>query len=492
MNSVTENKFRDLAPLLFSILFIIFFPVCAHCEEMISEEFRNTSTYTKVQAARSEIRYNTSRARLVATLFAEHFDAIISSSKHFDLVNSQSVIDTIAKSGYGDDAALLRFAESADIAILAAGSVDDTGGRCVIHLYALCYDAPHNGDRVGAYRAVVELGGNSAMTSAIVEEHTAHFLEKLFTEYCHYAAPESIAAGALADGEYDLYGSRGDLVPSGTAYVRGGRVSSSAKGYILRDYKKEAAFLKEYYYGRKKEMVLPPASSEQALYTAVATPLVSVVAPIASPVSYYSVSDYSGLGLWALNNGPWLYVAADGFFRSPANLEKEGQHPSRYNNAANGFMWYYFFSAGASAYADAISYYSMKRASEFNSMLPWTGNEDTAFALSILGSGGGFFYKGERGWGYLYFQADALLFFSSVYCLVPEKGAGGGENERFRRYGYMLAAGALSVRVLEFVHCQYTPFAIRNGQEIEGSYALNPSIGWDGSLFAGLSATVYF
>ncbi len=446
----------------------------------------------KPQMARTELKYNSARAKLVAQLFASHFDSIIQSSKKIDLVNSQNVIDALAQNGYTDDAALTRFAEMADIPVIVTGSVDDSGGRCVISLYALCYDAPHKGDRVGAYRALMRFGKSGTSTTLIVEEHTARFLSGLFRDFRHFVSADKIPDALLTDGSYPLYSAKSDSSPFGTISVKNGKLQSASAGYLLLDYRQEADFLDDYYHGRKKEMVLPPSSTEQALYTAVATPLVSLMAPLASPVSYYTVSDFGGLGLWGLNNTPWLCVATDGFFRSPDKLEDRGRHPTRYNQAANAFMWYYFLSAGSSLYADSISHYSMQQAASFDPLLPWAGNEATATALALLGSGGGFFYRGERAWGYVYFHTDAALLFASLYCLLPEKGRSDSENERYRVRGYAFASAALAVRIIEFIHSQSTPFSIDNGDELSGSYAIAPLANWDGALFAGLSASVNF
>lgn len=447
---------------------------------------------SRVQIARSSISYNSAKARLIAELFAANFDSILSSSRYIDLVNSQGVIDAMSYNGYRDDAALVAFAEKADIPILVTGSVDDSGKRCILRLYALCYEAPYYGQRVAQYRAHVSFGKNGEAGSSIVEEHTARFLAKLFSQYRRYLPLDALPDGFLRDGEYPLYGAKGDKTPSAVFRVEHGRVKTFSKGYHLQTYGEEAGFLNEFYYGRKKEIVLPPASTDQALYTAVATPLVSLVAPLASPLSYYTVSDFSGLGLWAVNNTPWMYIALDGFFRSPESYEKEGRQVSRYRNAAHGFMWYYFLSAGSAMYADSISYYSMRQASNFDQLLPWTGNDHSAIALALLGSGGGFFYKGQRAWGYLYFHADAALLFASLYCLLPQKVVSDSQNERYRARGYALAGAAVAVRIFEFFHCMNTPYAITNGYQIEGNYALAPVTGWDGSLFAGMSVSLYF
>ena len=77
--------------------------------------------------------------------------------------------------------------------------------------------------------------------------------------------------------------------------------------------------------------------------------------PVAAPIGYYSAADYSGLGLWAVNFSPYLYLAFDGIWRRPRTYEKRNEPVSARSQARYYFALYEIAAGGMSLFADAAA-----------------------------------------------------------------------------------------------------------------------------------------
>ncbi|MDA3901339.1 MAG: hypothetical protein PF637_12580 [Spirochaetes bacterium] len=453
---------------------------------------------------------DSARSSLLVSLFETHFTNLVRIGGDFDPVKPESLMPQLRDNNLLEDSALMRFARTSGIDIVVRGSVLDRGDSVIVDLYALSYDVPFNGNVVARYTVTISFKNveySARELSYCMEEHTGRFLAELYSEYS-FPVRVKIRNGVLEYDDFPLKEKRYDLYhikDESRATVRFSRESSLAvknrtlvpdgfvqdgNYFVLRTFKDEAAFLEEFYYGRKKEIVFRPVTLEETLFTALATPLIGILSPIAAPATYYSSSDYEGLGLWALNNAPYMYIGIQGLLNRPTVLREDKKNISKFQKSSFYFGLYYFLGAGASMYADSAGARAAQSAAAYNTVDPYMGSDYSALYFSILGSGGGHFYKGYRGWGYLFFHLDNTLLFTSLYYLLDEERYDGSSYSRSssdKTYGYIAAGAALLVRAFEVYHCSTLKFNIQNGTLSDSSVSLVPIVSTDpnGSLIAG-------
>ncbi len=453
---------------------------------------------------------DTQRSLIMAEFFETHFNNIVRIGGDFDIVKSDSLMQQLKDSNLLEESALMRFMKTAGIDVVVRGSISDRGNSILINLYAVSYDVPFNGNIFARYRVVVPLKNvsySSRELSYCMEEHTGRFMAALYSEY-KYPVRVQIRNGALnyndfkvKKNSYNLFrvlDNTGNIIlyeKAGRLNVNRGKLAlnnftEDGNYFILRSFDGDSEFLREFYYGRKTEIVFRPPSLEETLITALATPVISVLSPVASPAAYYASSDFTGLGLWAVNNAPYIYIGAQGLINRPSVLRDEKKDISHFQKSSFYFGIYYFAAAGASMYADAAGSRAANSAAAYNPVDPYMGSEYTALYFSILGSGGGHFYKGYRSWGYLYFHLDNMLLFTSLYYLLDKEtynGSSYSESASEKKYGYIAAGAALLVRAFEIYHCNSLGFNIKNGKTVQSDFSIVPLVAEDpnGKLIAG-------
>ncbi len=463
---------------------------------------------TKIDLFSMGLEHATSRGALLSGMFDTHLENLIATIDSFSLIKDENLRLQLNSSDKSDRF-LLNFAKRAEIPVIIKGSVIDRGEYVLLRLYAFAYEAPYNGQLTAHHEVEIPVlpSTNTRELSYIMEEHTGRFLSELLDTYSrpvHFTVNNGIASvlDDVPDGTYYVYRITA-TTDNVTGYEQAGitRVYSGTvkQGFpdgdyfVLQNFKKEAKFLDDFFYGRKKEIVYQKNSIENTAIAVLATPVLSIISPVGTPVSYTLTSDYTGLGLWGLNNTPYLYIASKGIFDSPDNLKKNSMDVSRFDRATHYFSWYYFLAGGMSLYVDAVGHNAKNDAANYIQAAPFTGSPDIALYLSLLGSGSGHFYKGYRGWGYFYFHADNMLLLSSLYFLSEEETYTNGSYSRSnsdKSLGYGLLGAAAAVRVFEVIHCLQMPFNISNGKEIDNKTETVPEFKSDtseGGLFFGLS-----
>lgn len=467
------------------------------------------------------ISYNSTRGQQLSVYFEKHFADLVKITGAFDQVNPQELQSQLADFNLTSEKDRINFAKKAGIQIIAGGSIDDRTDYLKLHLYAIAYDVPHNGNVIANYKKTITLKGKNyslIKLGFIMEEHTAAFLSMIAKNYqepvfltkknFRLEFVDPAAPASLEKGTYPLYAvkKRSDEMvhfsESGNASYDGSRLSTTTSLYekeyfICRRFTRVSDYLDDFYYGRKREVVQLSEPIEETAITIAGTPFISILSPVIAPLSYYMTGDFQGLGLWAVNNSPYLYISANAQINNIDKMKDNHENISQAEKGAYYFSYYYFLAAGASMYVDAAAHYANSQASEFNAPVAYMGNSKTALYFSILGNGAGHFYKGHRGWGYLYFHADNLLVLGALYYLsAPEEYNDGTyvSQDADPFTGYMLLGAACGVRVIEVFHALSLNFNIKNGAYASSSVDMKPFFSLDSQNqpVAGLSVEQSF
>jgi uncharacterized membrane protein len=463
----------------------------------------------KIQILALNLTGQTVRAQMMNRLYLQHISTYTSTVKDFELLLDpvlQNQIEIVAAS---DDEALRDFVRRAEIPILVSGLIEDRGDFVILRIYAMAYDVPHNGQLVANHEVKIPIFDkiSARELSFIVEEHTGRFLVQLLENYKRpyefsVKGNSYVFDQTIKTGNYDLYAieNRDDEIIT-FSKIQNVRVSKSriqtslqdGDYFITQTYSDESSELSDFIYGRKRETVYATGSVENTTVAVIASPFLSLISPIGTPISYYLTSDYAGLGLWTVNNSPYLYIATNGFINSPEKRENDNKNISRYDYSTYYYSYYYFLVSGMALYADAAGQESKKDASNFIPSQQFLGDESIAVYLSIMGNGAGHFYKGYRTWGYFYFHADNLLTLSSLYFLSDSKDYSSSsyqKTEHDKTTGYFLLGAAAAVRVIEIIHSMHLRFNIDNGEDLDHRVEAEPLYREDtekGGMFFGLS-----
>ena len=165
--------------------------------------------------------------------------------------------------------------------------------------------------------------------------------------------------------------------------------------------------------------------------------------------------------------------------------------------ARHYFFWYMLCAGNMPLFADAAASGGLARASLYQGKEPYLGNDATAVMLSLAGGGGGMFYKGRRGWGYAYFQANNLLLYMTLRSMVSSRSRDhSGINRSDIRNGdqsvIWLSAYTL-LKAVEIVHVLSTDEAIEAGTETPGRCTFVPVFDVsEGSVRASLAVKYAF
>ncbi len=461
----------------------------------------------------------------MARLLETHLGNILGSTGVFDQVNVPLLKDQLNKFNCLEDSCVLRFAREAKIGLIIRGSLKDNGDSHILDLYALGTAPPHNGRVV--YRMRVRLPASGAGLSArefsyIYEEQAAQFLSVLLGRYRFPLQIKKEGDGVTVpydrqiSGTFEVcrfeegYEETDEVRPFrrvGRITLKGGVLAGPSGGwsyrkgdFILYGRRDQGEYLKNYYYGRKKEIVFEKPTVDDTLYMMLFTVPGSATMPVVAPlVGYYGSGDYQGLGLWAVNAAPYLYLEYDGLKNRPKKYEENGRDIPRERTARYHFGLYMLLAGGMSLFVDAFSHDYLGKAAYYQGSQPLMGNSLSAAYLSLICGGGGHFYRGYRLWGYLYFHTDNLLVyatlreFSRSRTYNPSTGSyDKGDINKRRAYGLL---GALcAVKAVEITHVLLLKDRIRSGRVLEERYALEGIFRdeEDGGMILGASVAYRF
>ena len=463
-------------------------------------------------AAVSYISYNSQRAKAVAVLLEQHGVEILK-KYGFETINQGLISKEIEKNSCFEETCLLRFAANAQIQLMISGHVEDRGDYIQITLKSFGTDLPFNGRLVMSKTVQIPVTGaiSAREFSLICEENAAIFLAATLRSFTCPALLIKKERGYIVDspvtGRYGIYyaESSGGIKKSGECTVSNGKVESpeskiGAGAFILLEFYPQSEQIELYYSSRKQEIVFQEANIYDTLFIMLTTPLASATMPFAAPVfGYYTFGDWSGMGLWALNVWPYIYLEAKGFIDSPENLKHERQDITRDDRAANHFAWYMLIAGGMPLFMDAYAHHYLGDASLFIGRQRFLGSNYTAGYLALVSNGGGMFYKGQRGWGYFYFHLNnALLYMTIRESSVPEYydeatgmySKGDRNTDRALIYGGILTAS----KIIEITHTLLTGTDLECGETVDEYIIPRPLFSLDssGSPFLGISLTLRY
>ncbi len=497
-----KNKTSEISKIIFSFLILFF------CISGLSAE-----TETPMGAVAGIIGNSPRTFRLSAGI-EKQLLGILRSAGRFDIVNSPLLKQELRNFKCLEEKCILRFARRAGFSLLIHGELDDRGDELFLVLSGYGMDYPFQGRLVYRYRARIPMGGGIGAReyNFITEEHAARFMAGFFNVF---KLPASITLknnGIATAPDFPVYGTlrvfRADI--SGgrrqTSYKYTGTVTRMPDGsiktsgsvrdgdYILGSFKDKADFLKTFYEGRKRELIFKRHGFESIIYTILLAPIASAAMPVVNPsFGYYMNNDWAGLGLWSLNAAPWIYFEVDGFM-AHRDIQKKNKWVTRYTRTNYAFAWYMAFAGGTSLFIDTLSHQYLFEASQFKGISSILGNSFLAGYFSVISGGGGHFYRGYRGWGYLYFQINNTLMYLTMYAFTPPAYEGGGSGKINRKLAWSLAGALGAVKIVEVIHAVLLHDKIRNGTVEEESFAFAPVFRFDaaGNSMWGIQAAFRF
>lgn len=452
--------------------------------------FAARGSYADPIAAVIRISYNSQRAQVVSLLLEKHCLEIMKSAS-FGTVDPGIISRQIEKNNCFEETCMLRFAADAQLDLVITGSVEDRGAYLNITLNSYGINEPVNSRLVCLRKIKIPMNGRLEPReySLLCEENSAFFLAETFRTYVKKTFLNEKSGTFSTDsprvsGRFNIYSSRSPGKPDvkGEAVIEKGTVVSykgniSQGDFILEDFISEANRIERYYISRKQEIVFDKPSFYDTLFIMLMTPVASASMPFASPIlGYYSFSDWQGLGLWTVNAAPYLYLEARGFVNTPERLRDQNRDISRDDRAINYFAWYMALAGGMSLFMDAYAHYYLSDASLFIGPQKFLGNDLTAGYLALVSNGGGFFYKGHRGWGYFYFHLNNTLLYLTLRELsVPEtfnESTGGYiKGNRNTNRAVKLGAALAVSKIIEITHTILSDTDLQSG-EIEEEYIL--------------------
>jgi hypothetical protein len=463
-------------------------------------------------AAVSYIAYNSQRAKAVTLLLEKHSIDILKKNG-FETIDPGLISREVERNFCFEEKCLLRFAANANIGLMISGHVEDRGNYLLINLKTFGTDLPFNGRLIHSVTKKIPVSGavSSREFSLICEEISALHIASTLRSFVFPVMLIKKDSGYVADspvaGIYSIYyaESSGGIIKSGRCSITDSRVEPlegviNTGAFILADFNFQAEQIEQYYTSRKHEIVFPDTDIYETLFIMLATPLASATMPLAAPVfGYYPFGDWSGMGLWALNVWPYIYLEAKGFVESPGNLKHDRLDISRDDRAAYYFAWYMLIAGGMPLFMDAYAHHYLNEASLFIGQQRLLGSNLTAGYLALISNGGGQFYKGHRGWGYFYFHLNnALLYMTLREISVPEyydETSGSYSKGKRNSDRALIYGGALALsKIIEITHTVLSATNLECGETVDRYIIPSPFFTFDssGSAVYGLSLTLRY
>lgn len=437
---------------------------------------------------------DTPRAQNIARLFSSHINNVMRTSGIFDQVNPKLLQQELATFNCLEDSCVLRFARTAKIDIIIRGTIEDRGDTLSVHLYAFGIRTPYFGRNIYSYRVEIPLAGYRLAAqefSYICEEHAGHFSARMLDRYQSFFPLKKLNNTLMIQSDYEITGTfdlyrthsktaTGTIRPFskiGKVRIEKNRVhietlsvnTLSNNDFILVSHKAKAQFIRNFYYGRKHEIVFDKPNISDTVYILLFTVPASASMPLLAPtVGYYQNSDYRGLAFWMLNASPYLYIQYDGWTNRPEELRNSGESINKRNLTNYYFGWYMTLCGGMALFVDAFSHQYIAQAANYQRSQSLMGNSLTAAYLSTISGGGGHFYRGYRAWGYLYFHINNILIYYAIQNLVKEEKYDAttntySEGEANTKRAWSILGVLALVKTIEVIHVVFTRDNIRNG-----------------------------
>ena len=445
-------------------------------------------------AAVAGVTGNSPRALNISAVLETHLSNILYSTDIFDMVNHKLLRRELLKFSCIEEKCVLRFARASGIGLLVRGNIDDRGDSLLITIRAYGVEEPFYGKCIHSYKAAVPVTGQygSREYSYISEEHAGYFVSGVLV---HYKLPVylkkgkqggvELDAGSADSGTYPVYRYKTGNFPGlmrpvenpGAVRISAGRIVREQGSvpdvregdFILARFMDRARFLSEFYYGRKREIVLSESSWQDTVFAVLFTAPASASMPVVAPLmGYYRNGDWSGLTLWAVNFAPYFYCEYRGLTNRPGDLRDRNEDLTRDTLAMNRFGAYMFLAGNVSLFVDAFANQYCADAAAYRKNRPVIGNDLTAAYLSLVAGGAGHFYRGNRMWGYLYFHLDNILLYLAIREFSPperyDPSSGSYNRDPVRRARAWTAAGVFGlVKIVELVHVLRSRDRIMNG-----------------------------
>jgi len=465
-------------------------------------------------AAVSGITGNTQRASALSLVLEQHIVEILKKNS-FSTIDPEIVHRELVKFSCIEEKCVLQFAENAEINLLISGTVTDREKFIIIKLEAFGINIPFNKRIINKYEIKIPMDVkiNSREFSFISEEHAAQFLAATLNNFLYPVVIKSSADSfVLSDnlkisGVFKFYSKDkiNSFKESGETEISEGRLTVirgkiSGDNFILIPFKNKSKEIDEFYRAQKRKAVFRETSLYDTLFLFAVTPIASASMPFSSPyLGYYINSDWAGLGLWALNAPPYIYMELRGFLNSPERLKRKKENISRDDRAMNYFAWYMLCSGGMPLFIDSYTSDYIHRLSYFTGNNELLGNSATAAMFSLTSNGAGLFYRGERFWGYFYFHLNNILLYMTLREFsAPEyyNGASGtytkGNTDRNRAITYC-SIFALS-KTVELIHSVTSRENISSGEIIDQYVIPGPLFTLDekGNPVYGINVTLKF
>ncbi len=460
----------------------------------------------------------TPRGNRISALLESHLVNISDSIGIFEMVNPRLLKEQLSRFNCLEEKCLVRFGKNAGFGLLVRGRVRDRGSSLILDMAAYGTDIPHSGKLI--YRRTVEVpvvrGHGTREYSYICEEHAGFFYSEVLKRYRDPVFAEKDGKGAVRfdakiNGTYTVYKmeesslSVKPFAKKGRFSMANGRIKSgeyvlTAENFILKEYRDKAAFLNEFYYGRKKEIVIRNPRLYDLFYAIFLSGPASATMPLTAPfVGYYGNADWTGISLWAINSAPYIYLEIDGLTNYYKNYHQRRKDTPRDVLTRFYFAWYMFGAGGTPLVVDALAHTYLNRAANYQGIQPLLGNNYIAAYLSLVSGGGGLFYKGHRHWGYLYFHLNNVLVYLTIreftgtrrYDPLRNTYRRGGYDEKMA-YTWVGILGA--VKIAEIIHVVFTRTRLRNGRIIREKDFMEPVVytGYSGEAVFGLCHTMKF
>ncbi len=435
--------------------------------------------YAKPKAGFGIIRGYSSDENYLATLIRGHCVNIATSLGIFDVLNPDNLLKQLQRLPCNEEQCILQFASQADLQIIVMGTVERSVQGYTITINAYGPGMPYYGKQFCSYTTTVAvniLDKADRESSYIAEEIASHFLARLCEQYKLplIVKHNAVTGDYIINGTYTLYTMQTVyedytvLIPCGTVEVSNNKLVAGVPdgSVILIDFKKEADNIKNFYYGRKKEIVFKKSQIEESCILMAFTVPASASMPLVVPLfGYYTSEDYKGLLLWAGNVVPYIGLEIWGFINRPAELKKNHNDISRNQMALYYFAWYMLLAGGMPSFVDAFSHQYLQQARYYQGQVPTMGSSTTEMYLALIGAGSGMFYKGYRLWGYVYFHLTNICVYGLLYNYAKPQSRD-EENNRYtlgssHSKAMYAFAGLLSLlKIVEIVHTVNVPYAL--------------------------------
>ncbi|MCX8123374.1 MAG: hypothetical protein N3F66_04330 [Spirochaetes bacterium] len=435
--------------------------------------------YAKPKAGFGLFRGYSSDENYFASLIRQHCINIAASLQIFDILNPDNLLQQLQHLPCKEEQCIVQFAQQAGVQIIIGGTVERGSRGYTITIKAFGFDMPYYGTQICDYKSKVEvniLDRADREASYIAEEIASQFMAMLCEKYSVPLIVHNnrVVSDYIINGRYTyytvqtVYEGYSVLIPAGSVEVSDNVINGSVPDgcVVVKDFRKEAAYLQQFYYGRKREIVFKKGHAEDSCTLMAFTVPASATMPVIVPLfGYYANEDYHGLLLWSANVLPYVGVQVWGFMHRPSVLKREHEDISRHLMASYYFGWYMLVVGGMPSFVDAFSNQYLTQARSYKGQVPIMGSTTTEIYLALLGGGSGLFYKGHRMWGYLYFHLTNICMYGLLYNYAKPM----WWDEQHNRYttgasntkAVYVYAGLLSlIKIMEIAHTLHIPYEL--------------------------------